>query len=251
MPIDKISPLAAANKDVAGFFDDFDHVEPLRWSTLAADGGTSVAIDQNDPNGIVTITTGSTAVNSEAHLYMTNQIGGLADGKPHQFGVRIKHTEANVDDGAVLVALFDAAGTANMIVDTTGYPIATYTGCALFKPANSTRWFFQSSTTTAQTTTELDVAHVSAGWIDLQLVAQPVSATEVEYYPLMDTSGLGALNSVSEYRAAGRPIVPGRVKHKRTYTPTIALRGFVGAKNAGSNVSEIVLVDFAEFLKKR
>lgn len=249
--MDKINLPAVNCKDTVGFFDDFDHVEPLRWSTLVADTGTSVAIDQNDPNGIVTITTGTNAQNSEAHLYMTNQVGGLANGKPHEFGVRIRHTEAATDDGAVLVALFDAAGTANMILDTTGYPIATYSGCALFKPANSTRWFFQSSTTTSQTTTELDVAHVSAGWINVNLVAQPISATEVEYYPEMDTTGVGALNPVSEYRGAGRPVFPGRVKHKRTYTETIALRGFVGAKNAGSNVSEVVLVDYAEFWKKR
>ncbi len=246
MDLINLLPEAKPSLLTCGWKDDFDcYVTGDRWTALAADGGASVAQDADDENGVVTITTGATD-NNEAGIY-TNAIGSMRAGVPHLLIARIQYAEANTDDANILFGLMSAAGTANMLIDDGAGPIANFTGACWYKVDGGTRWNFRSSYTTTPTTHAIDKTAGGASFQTLGIEINPISATEFEAIPWIDTSGGNNLVNPYAYQAAPRDA---SVTHRITYASTTALRAIIHAKAGGAN-SEVLKVDLAVFSKKR
>lgn len=229
-----------------GFSDDFTESSiTSRWNTLAADSGATVATSASIANGAVVLTTGGTD-NNEAHIY-SNAIGSLASGKNMLALARLQYSEAATDDANVLFALFSGAGTANMLIDDGGGPVASFTGAGFYKVDGGTRWQFRSSVTTTPTTTDLEYTAGGSGYVTLGIELIPFSSTEFWAIPWIDTAGG---NNLIQCRAYGASPRTPSVKHRVTYSGTTALRYFVGVKAGGAN-SEVVNLDLAQFAKKR
>lgn len=232
----------------AGFIDDFTaSAITNRWSTLAADAGSSVAQDADDPNGVVTLTTGATD-NNEAYLFSV-ALGVLASGKPHLALALIQYAEANTDDANVMFALGSGLGGANTILDNGGGPLASYTGASIFKVDGDTRWQFESSVGATQTTETMDATAGGSSFQTLGLEIIPISATEFYAVPWIDTNGGNNLIQPFAYSANPNPRrVP--IKHRVTWSSGAALMFFLGVKAGGAN-SEILKCDLAILQKKR
>lgn len=248
--MDKINLNDMIPRDVSGYFDDFDHLDPLRF-TATVTGTGAAAIDADDPDGTINITTGGTQ-NSDVYFAETNAQAFLADGRPAMWECRVKHTEGNTDDGAVAFGCTSqAAALTNLWVNTTGvFHTNSFTGALFVKPVNSTRWWFISSIGTTQRATELDLTHVSGGFMNFRVTMQPLSATEVQFIPECDPTGVGALNGVSEFsnfRSARQVIVT----HRRTWSSGIAVRGLFAVKNPLGAVAEPCVLDYMARQRKR
>lgn len=248
--MDKINLNDGIPRDVSGYFDDFDHLEPLRF-TATVTGSGAAAIDVDDPDGAINITTGATQ-NSDVYFAETNANAYLADGRPCFWECRVKHTEGNTDDGAVAFGCTSqAAALTDLWVDTTGvFHANSFTGALVVKPVNSTRWWFISSIGTTQVATELDLAHVSGGFMNFMVLMQPLSATEVEFIPYCDPTGVGALNPISVYSSqrSSRQVL---AKHRRTWSSGIAVRGLFAVKNPLGAVAEPCVLDYMARQRKR
>ncbi len=242
--MDKINPeYIIVSRRTSGYFDDFDHLEPLRF-TATVTGSGAATIDADDPDGTVNITTGGTQ-NSDVYFAETNAGAYLANGKPCYWESRFKHTEGNTDDGAVAFGCTSqAAALTDLWVDTTGvFHSNSFSGALLVKPVNATRWWFISSIGTTQVATELDLAHVSGQFFNMGVLCQPLSATEVEFIPWADPTGVGAMRPVAEYNAnRGARTVP--CKHRRTWSSGIAMRGLFAVKNPLGAVAEACVLDY-------
>lgn len=249
--MDKINPEEIfLPRRYSGYFDDFDHLEPLRF-TATVTGSGAATIDADDPDGTVNITTGATQ-NSDVYFAETNAGAYLANGKPCDWEARFKHTEGNTDDGAVAFGCTSqAAALTDLWVDTTGvFHSNSFSGALFVKPVNATRWWFISSIGTTQVATELDLAHQSGSFMSFGVSVQPLSATEVEFIPFCDPTGVGALKPVSEYNAnrGARTLL---VKHRRTWSSGIAMRGLFAVKNPLGAVAEPCVLDYFSRWRKR
>lgn len=241
-------PEYKAALQTCGWVDDFtESAITNRWSTLVADAGTSIATDADDPNGTVAITTGATD-NNEAYLFKPAS-GVLASGKPHLILARLQYAEANVDDANVCFGLMSGVGGANSILDDGGGPLASYTGACFFKVDGGTRWQFESSVSTTQTTETVDATAGGSGFHTLAIEIIPFSSTEFWAIPWIDTAGGNNLIQPFAYSANPNPRSVA-IKHRATWSSGAALIWFLGAK-AGSANSEVIKLDLAVFQKKR
>lgn len=249
--MDKINPNEVfIPRRTVGYFDDFDHLEPLRF-TATVTGSGAATIDADDPGGVVNITTGATQ-NSDVYFAETNAGYTLANGKPCDYEARFKHTEGNTDDGAVAFGCTSqAAALTDLWVDTTGvFHTNSFSGALLVKPVNATRWWFISSIGTTQVATELDLTHTSGSFMNFGVSVQPLSATEVEFIPFCDRTGVGALVPIMEYNA-NRGARTVQCKHRRTWSSTIAIRGLFAVKNPLGAVAEPCVLDYFSRWQKR
>lgn len=249
--MDKINPLEVTlPRRTSGYFDDFDHLEPLRF-TATVTGTGAATIDADDPDGTVNITSGATQ-NSDVVFAETNAGAYLANGKPCQWEARFKHTEGNTDDGAVAFGCTSqAAALTDLFVDTTGaFHANSFSGAVFVKPVNSLRWVFISSIGTTQVSTTLDLTHVSGQYMNFGVLMQPLSATEVQFIPYCDPTGVGALKPVNEYNA-NRGVRTTPVVHRRTWSSGIAIRGLFSVKNPLGGVAEACVLDYFSRWKRR
>jgi hypothetical protein len=249
--MDKINPLEIVfPRRTSGYFDDFDHLEANRF-TATVTGTGAATIDADDPDGAVTITSGATQ-NSDVVFAETNANAYLANGKPCEWEARFKHTEGNTDDGAVAFGCTSqAAALTDLFVDSTGaFHANSFSGAMIVKPVNSTRWVMISSIGTTQVSTTLDVTHVSGQMMNWGLLVQPLSATEVQFIPYCDPTGVGALKPVMEY-SANRAARTTQVVHRRTWSSGIAMRGLFSVKNPLGGVAEVCSLDYFARRKRR
>lgn len=230
----------------SGFIEDFERTTQTTFNTLAADAGSSATISTTVENGAMVLTTGATD-NNEVNLY-SNAIGSLGSGKPHILYARLQYAEANVDDANVLVGIMSAAGTANMLIDDGGGPIASFSGACFYKVDGGTRWQFRTSVAGVNTTTDLEKTAGGASYQDLAIELNPISPTELIATPWIDTASGNNLIQPFKYGAnAGRDIP---VSNRVAWSSSVGLRVIIGAKAGGAN-SEVVNVDLAIFQKKR
>lgn len=231
------------------FIDDFIGLDTTTWLTLAADAGASVAEDQDGIDGIVTLTTGAVD-NNEAYLF-TNEIAKFLNGKPFDVLAIIQYAEGNTDDANIIFGIGEGFGAANTLLDNGAGPPADYEGAVFFKVDGGTRWNFETSVGTSQTTTELDAGAGGSAWHTLQLQFRPLSATEYEVTPWIDRAGGNSLTVPMPYNTnfgAASRLAP--VKHRFTYTTPGEMALCFGVK-AGGGVSEVLNVDLVAFAKKR
>ncbi len=139
--------------------DDFEeHVTADRWTSLAADVGSSVAVGAAE-NGTVVLTTGATD-NNEAAVSLTQGCFKLAAGKPHELETLLQYAEAATDDANVFHGFIEAAvGAANTMADNGAGPAADFDGAAFFKTDGGLNWNIVVSNGTTQTKVELTAAN--------------------------------------------------------------------------------------------
>lgn len=137
--------------------DDFEEfVTGDRWSSLAADTGSSVAA-ADEPNGEVTLTTGATD-NNEAAVSTTKKVFKFAENKPHELEALLDYAEAATDDANVFVGFIDAAA-ANTMVDNGAGPAASFDGAGFYKIDGGANWNIVVSDDATQTKVELTAAN--------------------------------------------------------------------------------------------
>ena len=233
----------------SGFVDDFDYLSLAetgsagRWNTLDADSGASVAHDADGLDGRVLLTTGATD-NNEAYLY-SNEVGQFLNGKPMLMVVRLQYAESATDDANVIFGLVETVG-ANTLQDDGAGPPADYDGAVLFKADGDTRWSFETSQGTSQTTTETNKTAGGTSFQTLAILGDPISSSEMLVTPWIDTAGGNALVQPPQQGANARtPLIQHRVGYDAGNMSLV-----VGVK-AGSGSSEVVTVDLAIFRKKR
>lgn len=240
----------AAHKalDSVCYIDDFIGLG-AEWSTLAADSGATVAEDADDANGVVNLTTGGTD-NNEAYLF-TNEVSKFLNGKPILIIGRIQYAEANTDDANILFGMGEGFGAANTLVDNGAGPLADYDGVCLFKVDGGTRWNFETSLGSTQTTTELDVTAGGSSYQTVAIMINPVSSTEIEAWPLFDTAGGNNLVGPYKYTTnTAEQAKLGRVKHRFSYSSPGEMALCFAVKAGGAN-SEVLKVDLAILAQKR
>lgn len=216
--------------------DFFNLVTGDFWTTLVADSGSAVTIE-DAAGGVVKLVTGGVD-NDEVIIKSTKEIALIADGKPISIRGRLKFTEANTDDANIGFGLMDAAG-ANTLQDNGAGPKSSYSGAVFFKEDGQTLWSVESSLAGAQITTQLSaantddkVARTSGGgtWQELQIDINPISSVEAEVLFYID----GVLVK----------------KHLLTYTSATEMQAFFYAKAGGANV-ETLYADFFELIALR
>lgn len=222
---------------VCGVDDDFLHlVTGDDWTTLVADGGTSVAVGDTE-NGVVALTTGATN-NNEAAIRTTAKIFLVGNDKPHFFETKLKWTEANTDDANVFAG-FSSVLIANQMVDDGAGPATSMTGAFFYKVDGSTTWACGVSLGSTQTLVTLTAAN------SLNKIAQTISANfvtlKIEILPKTTT-----VADVIFY-------IDDKVVYKITdwvYTSAAAM--YAGAYvKAGSANSEVLNVDYISAFKVR
>lgn len=230
-------PQDVKERRMYGFFDDFEwYITPHRWTALAADAGTSVAVGASAVGGTVVLTTGATD-NNEAAVATTNSPFKMADDKPLLFESRIQYAEANTDDANVFAGFASGLNSADMLVDNGAGPKTSYSGAGLCKVDGETVWRCVSSKGTSQTSTQSTKGAGGATPQTLRVEVQPVDAAtaEVTFYvdddPLKDATG-------------------NVIKHSVAYSGAAAMQAGVCVKAGGAN-SEIVNVDYVAVYQLR
>lgn len=229
-----------------GFFDDLEwYISPHRWTSLAADAGSSVAIDADEPTGAIDLTTGATD-NNEAGVATTNELFLFAADKPLVYEARLKFTEANTDDAAVAFGIAIGLNVANFIADG-GASIISTTGAVIYKRKDTTKWRVASaraavpSLGTRGTTGQDDETNLSSTTTSYKIF-------RIEVLPVQSTSGSGIGVEITYFvdgvQLAGTDDKP--IKHvlNNTFTNgTHDMKAGVYVKAGGAN-SEVVTVDY-------
>jgi hypothetical protein len=223
-------PQDVRDRRMFGLFDDFEwYLSPHRWTSLAADAGTSVAAGASAPSGTVVLTTGATD-NNEAAAATTNSPYRMADDKPLLFEARVQYAEANTDDANVFAGFASGLNSADMLVDNGAGPKTNFSGAGIYKVDGETVWRCVSSKGTSQTITLSTRTAGGSTPQTLRVEIQPIDAAnaEVTFYvdddPLRDAAG-------------------NAIKHTVAFSGAAAMQAGVYAK-AGGATSEIVNVDY-------
>ncbi len=230
-----------------GFVDDFDSFDLTRWTKTVTDSGT-ILVDADGLNGRVELlpSDGTVADNDEAYLF-TNEISKFLNGKPIFLMALVQYAEAATNVANILFGIGEGFGAANTLLDNGGGPPADYDGACFFKVDGGTRWNFESSLGTAQTTTETDKTAGGSGFHTLGILLNPISSTEMEAVPMIDTNGGNAL--IQPYRQSATPREP-TIKHRFAYSTPGEMAICLGVKN-GSAVQQPLVVDLVAFQQTR
>lgn len=219
-----------------GISDDFDYfVTGDRWTDLSGDGGSWAVSDAvggiiaGNPGG------GTPLDNDEAYLHGNTEIFLFADEKPLEAQCRLQFTEAATDDANILFGFMDAWG-ANSLQDNGGGPPDSYSGAVIFKLDGETVWRFETSLTTAQTTTASRDTAGGAGNQSLMIRVMSSDDTTVELSPWIDPNGGQDFKQMKDANDVN-------IKHFITLgSPTEMAIGF-GVKNGSAN-QETLNVDW-------
>jgi hypothetical protein len=201
-----------------------------KWTTIVADA-SAVAAVIDGAGGILSISPAGGVDNDEAYVHSTAESFLLAANKTLHFEAEVSFTEANTDDANVLVGLMDGVA-ADAIVDDGAGPKSSYSGIVFYKVDGGTKWIFETSKSTTQTTSTTNVT-AGAAYQTLSFDIRPVSSTQVEVVPFIDgvqcrDNTTGAL-----------------IKHYITFASATEMAVVFGVKNGGGN-AETLLVDYVE-----
>ncbi len=217
-----------------GFVDHFTHfVTGDRWTSLEADGGSSVAAADSAEGGL-DLTTGSTD-NDEVYLHTNSELFLIADDKPMSMIARLAFAEAATDDINVLCG-FQSAVVVNSLQDNAGGPLATYSGAVFFKLDGELFWRFETSLGSTQVTTRLAAVSpvAAADFHTLQIDIRRRDATTVEIIPMIDESG--GNNPLQALDNTGK-----KVKHTITLGSPTEMALVCGAKSGGGTAEVVRL----------
>lgn len=226
------------------YVEDFNGASHVFNETEADDNATT-ALDADGLDGKFLLTV-ATDDNEEAYIY-TPELFKFQDRKPFSVIGRMQYAEANTDDANIIFGVIEGGGAANTLLDDGAGPPADYDGACIFKVDGGTRWNFESSVGTTQETDELDYAAGGSGFVTLGLDFVPLSSSEIEITPWIDTAGGNALVQCRKYNV--NPRVP-LVKHTRSYSSVGEMALVFGVKNGGAN-TEVLTVDLAAWASRR
>lgn len=228
-------PLMLQRIRQAGLWDHFfDYVDADAWTKLAADAGSSVALDADWVGGGVTLTTGATN-NNECALKSTVEAFKFAANQPIVFGALATWAEAATDDLNIMFGLMDAIG-ANAMLDDGGGPKASFSGAIIYKKDGDTLWSVRSSIGSSYTDTQTSQAcHSASTQVTLAISVMPRSSTEIDIVYLMDPAGGANLQALTDARG-------NVIKHTVTLGSPTEMNVGVYIK-AGDANSEVVTVD--------
>lgn len=230
-------PQDVKERRMYGFFDDFEwYISPHRWTALAADAGSSVAVGASAAGGTVVLTTGATD-NNEAAVATTNSPFKMADDKPLLFESRLQYTEANVDDANVFAGFANSLNSADMLVDNGAGPKTNFSGAGIYKIDGETVWRCVSSKGASQTITQSTKTAGGSGAQTIRVEIQPVDGVNAEVTFYIDDDPLKDLNGLV-------------IKHTVAFASAVAMQSGVYVKAGGAN-SEIVNVDYVAVYQLR
>lgn len=197
---DRLRPLTdiLERVDTFGFFEDFDHyVTADRFTSLAADTNSSVAIDADGSGGILVINTGDNTDNNEAGVRTTGELLLPKPGKPWACGASIQYTEVNTSAANVAFGAMDVMASANTILDNGAGTAASFYGAVIYKLDGETVWRCAVSAGTFSSTGSSAISQQTAGgsaYQKLRIQGLPVAranVSEVTFYlddmPLTDS----------------------------------------------------------------
>jgi hypothetical protein len=221
------------------YFDDFfNYTSTEMFTSLAADGGSSVA-DSDAHGGELVLTCGGSA-DEECAVATTQAIYLPVAQKAGKCKIRLKYTEA--DAAAANVALgFSNIFTANFITDvaTPAEIAADFSGAVFYKKTTGTKWQVASSNGTTQTKT---ATNITAG-------GGAYHTFEAEILPSIATAGQADVI----FRYDGQQVRDANgdtIKHYLTLASLLAMKVGVYAKQGGST-AQVVYVDYICWACKR
>lgn len=213
-------------------WDDFDtYVDTQLWTKLAADAGATVT-NVDNTNGWLTLTTAAVA-NNEAAVSSTRKNWKFLNNKPLIYEARINFAQANVNQAAIAFG-FSSTFAADLLLDTTGLPAASFSGALIYTNPGETVWRCVTSLGTTQTIQKSTTT--SGGTVDqtLKIEVRTVSSTlaEVTFY----SNGTLLLDAAQTGRATP-------IKQTITYTGAAAMQFGAYAKSI-DGTGEVVNLDY-------
>jgi hypothetical protein len=215
-----------------GLFDDFAYYVSTDLWTTVADGATVAASALE--GGILTLT-GDTTLNDEVNVATTLACFKFVSSNPLMCELFVQYSEANTNKMNFGFGFTSAGGSADMLVDTTGEPAASFSGAIIYKVPGGTQWKTCSSLGSTQTKNQSDTTAGGTAYQRLQIVVEPVSSTiaEVTYY----------VDGIQLKTTGGRPGTT-LIKDQLTYTSAVVMNLWFGLKQ-GSTTAEAAAVDYA------
>lgn len=224
-----VLPGTMRDKDVYGFFDDFEwYISPHRWTSLVADTTPTVTIDSTAgtaQGGRLKLYTDTTD-NNEVAATTTNKIFKDLDDKPLVFECKIQYAEAATSAANIAVGFGSVMGTANFLLDNGGGPATTYDGHVIYKIDGETVWRCGSSrgTTQLSTISSTTAGGTSAQVLRIEVQMEDASTCTTRYY----------VDGVQLKDTNGTPIV-----HTLTLTSAALMQAGFYAKTGSSNAENI------------
>lgn len=228
--------LQKARLDYELFDDFFWYISPHMWTSLAADANSSVAIDADDPGGVVVINTGDSVDNNEAALPTTNELVVWAADKPWYAEARIQYSEINTSAANVAFGFADAMG-ANLITDDGAGVGINSSGALIYKLDGGTVWRANTENNSVTTDTVSTSTAGGSSYQRLGIESIPVDGTNHEVTFFLDGRPLRDSNN----RA---------IKHTVAYASATDMDFGVYAK-AGAANALTVKVDYVYFCRRR
>ena len=227
------------NNRIFTWFEDFAwYITPHLWTSLASDGGTSVAIVTGD-NGLLGLTTGATD-NNEAAVRTTNKLFTIADGKTLVGEALLQYSEAATDDANVAFGFSSVIGADQLLDDGAG-PATNFSGALIYKVDGGTVWKVVSSKGTTQTISTSTKTAGGTTQQKLTITITPTTSTIAEVTYLVDDVPLYDAAIVNRQQP---------IKHYITYASAVAM--YVGAYvKAGGATSEVLNIDWISWEKVR
>jgi len=211
-------------------FDDFLwYISPHVWTSLATDGGTSVAAGTSAAAGTVILTTGATD-NNEAAIATTNKPYLFASEKTMRFEANSQYAEAATSACNMCAGFSSVMNTANMMLDDGAGPAASFSGAIIYKVDGGTVWRFRTSIGSTNIDT---ISQHTAGGSTAQVLSVEVRTGSYGY-----VEAVPFLNGLQMLDANNKPI-----KHTFVTTSAAAMQAGVYVKAGGAN-SEVVTVDY-------
>jgi hypothetical protein len=158
-------PSTHDQRDVLMRFTHFDELP--NWLEALNDGASGTNTLNDARGGTYSVVTA--AADNDYHLVSSkSEAYKIEAGKPIRAGVRLRLTEANVDDANIWFGFTDTLTTGG-VLDNGGGPLASYDGVLFFKVDNGTVWQFETSNAGTQQTSTNVGAFTSAAWTTLEI----------------------------------------------------------------------------------
>ncbi len=209
------------------------------WQIIAPDDGTGIITD-GVPGELDLLTGGGT---DEDEIYLARAIEEFkfADDKPLWWTARLRLEEQGTDDANIIAGLMDAVA-ADRLQDAGAGPPSSYSGAVFFKVDGGTAWQFETSLTTAQTTTTLAALSPDGAtdYHTLVIEARRRDATTVEIIPYIDEAGGQDWKQALDTNGK-------KVKHTITLGSPTDMMAMAGVKNGGANAETLVVQYMAAY----
>lgn len=216
--------------DRHGFTEDWDHfVSADRWTSVLTDTGSAASVP-DVVGGLLRLSASgaTTADNDEAYVHRTSETVLFADAKPGFALGKVKWAEVNTDDANVIWGLADA-WAADHLQDAGAGPPDSYSGAVFYKVDGGTKWIFETSLGSTQTTTTLAATapNGASDWHTIAFHWWSRDATTICVQPWIDEAGGKDLKVALDANGA-------KVQHTITLGSPVEMAFGFGVKAGGA-----------------